>query len=326
VSFEFQHPWFLLLLALVGLLAVRPYLPGGRARLAWSHLARPGNSWRTALARAPEVVGLLGVALLVVALARPQLTERERVVESEGIDIVLALDTSGSMDAQDFEYRGRKLSRLELAKAVVGDFVEAREHDRISLVVFGEEAFTQVPLTLDHDGLADFLDLVQIGMAGENATAIGQAIAVSTTRLDELDNPTKLLILLTDGQDNAKGTMKPLLAAEAAAALDVKIYTIGVGSSGGGGGLLGMFTRRGDAIDEKTLTAVAEATGGQYFRATNSKALTEIYERIDVLERSTAQVKEYVHRDELYRWFLIPGLGLLVLRMLLDATVFRRLP
>ena len=325
--FELQHPLFLLLLLVVPLLAIRPYLLGGRARLAWStvHMTTGGSSIRTTLARLPEVLGLLGVVLLIVSMARPQLTQRERIVQSEGIDIVLALDTSGSMDAQDFEYRGRRLSRLELAKAVVGDFVEAREHDRISLVVFGEEAFTQVPLTLDHDGLLRCLDLVQIGMAGENATAIGQAIAVSTSRLDELENPTKIVILLTDGQDNAKGTMKPLLAAEAAAALDVRVYTIGVGSTSGGG-VLGMFTRRNNAIDEGTLQAVADTTGGKYFRATNSKGLEEIYATIDALERSTAEVKEYVHREELYRWTLLPGLLLLALRLLLDATLFRRLP
>ncbi|HJN73939.1 MAG TPA: VWA domain-containing protein [Myxococcota bacterium] len=326
--FEFMHPWFLLLALLLPLLALRPYFFGGRARLRWSniHMTEGGGSLRTSLAKVPEVLGLAGVALLIVALARPQLTHRERVVESEGIDIVLALDTSGSMDAQDFEYHGRKLSRLELAKAVVSDFVEAREHDRISLVVFGEEAFTQVPLTLDHQALLRFLDMVQIGMAGENATAIGQAIAVSTTRLDTLDNPTKVVILLTDGQDNAKGTMKPLLAAEAAAALGVRVYTIGVGSTSGGGGVLGFFSRRGSAVDESTLEAVAETTGAKYFRATNSRGLQEIYNTIDGLERSTAEVKEYVHRDELYRYALLSGLLLLALRVLLDATLFRRIP
>lgn len=325
--FEWMHPWFLLLLAVVPLLALRPYLAGGRARVRWSntHMSVGGESLRTVLAKLPEALGLLGVVCLILAMARPQLTHRERVVESEGIDIVLALDTSGSMDAQDFEHKGRKLTRLDLAKVVVGDFVEAREDDRISLVVFGEEAFTQVPLTLDHEALDRFLDMVQIGMAGENATAIGQAIAVSTARLDELENPTKIVILLTDGQDNGKGTMKPLLAAEAAAALGVKVYTIGVGSTSSGG-LFSVFGRRGDAVDEATLQAVADTTGGEYYRATNSRSLEEIYARIDALERSTAEVKEYLHRDDLYRWALLPGLLLLALRVLLDATLFRRIP
>ena len=321
-DFVFMHPWWFLLLLAIPAVVARSILPGGRARLGWTSLSG-GASWRTLTAWIPDALGVAALALFVTAMARPQLTHTETIVESEGIDIVLALDVSGSMDAQDFEFRGRRLNRLELAKVVVGDFIEGREHDRVSLVVFGEEAFTQVPLTTDHDGVQRFLDQVQIGMAGENATAIGHAIAVSSHRLDELDNPTKVLILVTDGQDTAKNQIDPLLATEAARAVGVRIYTIGVGSSGG---FMNRILRPSDPVDAKTLTHIAQTTGGQYFRATDSQALQQIYATIDDLEKTTAQVKEYIHREELYRYALLPGVALLLLRMLLEATLYRRLP
>ncbi|MCP4810641.1 MAG: VWA domain-containing protein [Proteobacteria bacterium] len=320
--FEFMHPWWFLLLPLVALLVLRTWLPGGRARLGWTPMAG-GKSWRTLTAWLPEALGSIGFVLVIAAMARPQFTHTETVVESTGIDIVLTLDVSGSMDAQDFEFRGRRLNRLDLAKVVVGDFIEGREHDRVSLVVFGEEAFTQVPLTLDHEGVQRFLAQVEIGMAGENATAIGHAIAVGSRRLAELDNPTKVLILLTDGQDTAKNQIDPLLATEAARAVGVRIYTIGVGATGG---FMNRVLRPSDPVDTKTLTRIAESTGGAYFRATDAKALEEIYATIDDLEKTTAEVKQYVHREELYRWALLPGMLLLVLRFVLDATLYRRLP
>lgn len=321
-QFEFMHPWWFLLLPLIALVGLRLWLPGGRLRLAWVGL-REGTSWRTRTAWIPDVLGALGFALVVTAMARPQFTHTETVVESTGIDIVLALDVSGSMDAQDFEYRGRRMNRLDLAKVVVADFIEGREHDRISLVVFGEEAFTQVPLTLDHAGVQRFLDQVQIGMAGQDATAIGHAIAVGSHRLAELENPTKVLILLTDGQNTTKNQIDPLLATEAAKAVGVRIYTIGVGAKGG---MVSRLIRTSDPVDSKTLTHIAETTGGRFFRATDAGALQEIYATIDDLEKTTAEVKQYVHRQELYRRALLPGMLLLFLRVLLDATVWRRLP
>jgi hypothetical protein len=186
-----------------------------------------GRTWRVRLAWLPEALGILGLALLIFALARPQLTRRETVVQSEGIDIMLAIDTSGSMDAMDFEVNGREMNRLEVAKLVVGEFIRQRAYDRVGLVVFGEEAFTQAPLTLDHEGLLRFLSNVEIGIAGRSATAVGEAIAVSAARLSRLEAPTKVAIVLTDGRSNA-GQVGPIEAAKAAAALGVRVYTIGV--------------------------------------------------------------------------------------------------
>ena len=321
---EFQHPWFFLFLLILPLLTWRRLSKRGRAVAGWSSLSvvAGGRSWRTQLAFLPSVLEWLGLFALIVALARPQLTNRERVVESEGIDIMLAVDVSGSMESEDFRMRGRKVNRLAVAKGVVADFIENRPHDRIGLVVFGEEAFTQVPLTMDHAALLAFLDAVQIGMAGANRTAIGHAIAVSSRQLASLKAESRVVILLTDGRNNV-GPLDPIAAATAANALEVRVHTIGVGSTGGGG-FLGLA--RGDEVDVATLKAVAEATGGRTFRATDTRALREIYAVIDELETTTAEVSEYVHRDELYRKALVPGILFMLLHMVLGQTLFRRLP
>ncbi len=319
---EWASPWWFLALP-VALAA--PWL-ARRPRLAVSDVSilAQRSGVRLLLARLPQLLASLALACLVAALARPQLVNRERVVESEGIDIVLALDTSGSMEAEDFRLGGRAANRLEVAKAVVQRFVEARPDDRIGLVVFGEAAFTQVPLTLDHDGFATLLDLVGIGMAGRRATAIGDAIAVASRRLEGIDAPSKVIILLTDGRNNA-GQVAPLEAARAAAALGVRIYTIGVGTEGGGGGFFGMFGGRAE-LDEKTLTAIARETDGRYFRATDTHALEKVYATIDQLEKSTAESKVYVHTQERYHPWLAAGLALLLVQAVLGETVLRRLP
>jgi Ca-activated chloride channel family protein len=264
----------------------------------------------------------LGLASLVVALARPQHTYTERTVESEGVDIVLALDVSQSMEQRDFRVRAGRVDRLAVAKRVVSDFVEGRAQDRIGLVVFGTEAFTQVPLTTDHQAVQGFLDQVNIGMAGPK-TAIGQALAIAARQLAVLEAPSKVVVLLTDGENTA-GRLTPEQAAEAAAALGVKVYTIGVGAQGRSG-LMGL-ARGGSQLDEETLQNIAEVTGGKYFRATDTRSLVEIYETIDDLETSRAETLEYIHRIELYRLALVPGLAMLVLQLLLGQTLFRRLP
>jgi Ca-activated chloride channel family protein len=238
---------------------------------------------------------------LVLALARPQHVDRQRVVEREGIDILLVLDTSGSMKDDDYTVGRRRVSRLRAAKEVIGRFVEGRPDDRIGLVVFGDVAFTQVPLTTDHRAMKAFLEQVSIGMAGQS-TAIGDAIAVAAQRMMSLDAPERVVILLTDG-DSRTG-MSPLEAAKAAAALDIKVYTIGMGSSGGGGGLLGGMLGRSSSLDESTLKAIAQTTGAQYFRADDTRSLEDVYATIDTLEKTTAEVQEFVHRDERYHGVL----------------------
>lgn len=313
--------WFLALPVAL----VLPWLRRG-PRVRFSALAaivlRP--TLRTLLARLPTVLASLGLALFVVGLARPQVVDRERVVEREGIDILLVLDTSGSMEAEDFSLGGRTVSRLVVAKEVVAQFILGRPDDRVGLVVFGEEAFTQVPLTLDHTALVDFLRQVQIGMAGNRRTAIGDAIAVGGKRLGDLDSTSRVMILLTDGRSNA-GTVEPLVAAEAAKSLGFRIYTIGVGAKARKG-LMGLFSGRSNDLDEKTLRAIAQITGGQYFRANDTEGLEQIYATIDKLEKSTAQAKEFVHREEVYQGFVWAGLFFILCHLALGETVLRRLP
>ncbi len=317
---EWASPmWFLALPVVV----LAPWL-AGRPRLAFSSLEaiRTPTSLRALAARALPLLASAGLACLVVAMARPQEVDRERIRETEGIDIVLALDTSQSMEQLDYRLGGRDASRLEVAKEVIARFVGDRPDDRIGLVVFGEEALTQVPLTLDHDAMQQFLDRVQIGMVGGRATAVGDGLAIGLQRLEELEGDSRILILLTDGSNNA-GQIKPLEAAEAAKALGIKVYTIGVGSAGGGGGFFGM--RRSD-LDERSLQAIAKTTEGRYFRAGDAETLAEVYEIINGLEVSTAEVKELVHREERFHRWLFAGLGLLLLNLLLGETALRRLP
>ena len=318
---EWASPlWFLALpLALAA-----PWL-GRSPRLAWPSLAalqaRP--SWRTLLAPLPKVLLTVALVLFTLALARPQRVDREQHVESEGIDILLVLDTSGSMEQADYSVSGRRTSRLEVAKDVMARFVEGRPNDRIGLVVFGEQAFTQVPLTMDHDAMTRFLGQVEIGMAGERSTAVGDGLAVASRRLKELSAPSRVVILLTDGPNNA-GQISPMQAAQAAEALGIRVYTIGVGGEGGRGPF-GLFGGGGD-LDERSLQAIAKTTGGQYFRAASTGALEKVYETIDTLEKSTAEVKEFVHREERFQPLAIWGLVALALNLLLGETALRRLP
>ena len=322
---EFATPLWLLGLPLA---LIVPWLrPGARVRFSSLGAVSYVRSFRVWAALFAPVLSSLALVALTVALARPQLVERERVVEREGIDIQIVLDTSGSMEAEDFVVAGRAASRLEVSKAVIEQFVEGRPDDRVGLVIFGEEAFTQVPLTLDHDALAGMLRQVDIGMAGSRSTAIGDAIAVAGKRLKELEAESRVMILLTDGHNNA-GKVEPIVAAKAADTLGVRIYTIGVGSKDGGGrgGLLGLFKRRGSDLDEPTLRAIADQTDARYFRASDTRALQEVYATIDALEKTTAEANVFVHREEKFQPAAILGLILLLCSSLLGETWLRRLP
>lgn len=322
---EFASPWaWALLLPLVLQVVLQRRLTG-RNVLAVPGLAHLGGGWspRVWVHWLPGLLRFLGLVLCVVALARPRVPHRSVSVESEGLDILLAVDTSGSMREQDFTSGGRAVDRLQVAKGVMAQFIENRPHDRIGVVVFGEEAFTQVPLTLDHTTLLEALHAVEIGVAGDRGTAIGNAIAVGAKRLKDLEAPDRVLILLTDGENNA-GEIAPMQAAEAASALDITIYTIGVGSKRRRG--IGLLLPNGGGPDDRGLTAIAETTGGKYFRATDTSSLQKIYATIDELEPSTAEVRELVDYEELYRDWLVPGLGLLVVSTLLGQTVLRKGP
>lgn len=318
---ELHSPLWLLALPL----CLAPLLrPRGRAPVA--SLAALADRWtlRRVLAPVPDLLLSGALLCMLVALARPQDISRLRVVEKEGVDILLVLDTSGSMEAEDFQLEGRRVNRLEAAKHTIGRFAEGRPDDRIGLVVFGEEAFTQIPLTTDHRALPGFLRQVQLGMAGERGTAIGDAIAVASQRLKALSAPEKIAILLTDGRNNA-GQVSPLAAAEAAAALGIRVYTIGVGG-GGGRGILGLFGGGGSDLDERTLQNIAAATGAKYFRADDTDALREVYATIDALEKSPAEVEERVHAEERHAPFTAAAAVLLLASVLLSETALRRLP
>jgi len=314
----FANPWVLLLLLPVLLI---PWQGRWTGRLA---LVVPRTSdLRTSplalFAHVPTALRMLGLALLVLALARPQRTRTDVMVESEGLDIVLAIDTSCSMAETDMGGLV-PVARLDAAKGVASQFVAGRPHDRIGVVAFGEDAFTQCPLTIDHDTLTELIGGMEIGIAGGQGTAVGTAIAVGAKRLKDLEAPSKILILITDGQSNA-GQITPMAAAQAAGAVGIRLYTIGVGAP-----RRGLFPGMGMGPDVKGLTAVAEATGGRYYGASDTRALTGVFAAIDELEPSPAEVRRLVEHEERFRVPLIPGVVMLFLDLLLSATLLRRGP
>jgi Ca-activated chloride channel family protein len=295
-------------------------------------LTRLRPSKTLVLRRIFEGLRIAAVALLLIAMARPQTGRTQTQVRTEGIDIVLVLDTSGSMQALDLDADRRiseRRNRLEVVKDVVETFVQKRDNDQIGLVVFGAEAFTQCPLTLDHGIVATFLDRLEIGMAGD-ATAIGSALGTAVKRLKDSEAESKVIILLTDGRSNA-GSLSPRKAAEVAATFDVKVYTIGAGTRGQAPFIVdSIFGRQvvyqDVEIDEKTLRQIAEKTGGRYFRAEDEEALEEIYREIDELEKTEITMSSYMEYNERFRWFVIPALALLLLEVVLLGTRFRKLP
>ncbi len=275
----------------------------------------------------------LAIALFIVALAQPRLTRSETKVTASGVDIVVAIDLSGSMNSEDFEVRGKRVNRFNMARAVLSRFLDQRPNDRIGLVAFGSQAYIATPLTLDHDFLRRNLDRLHIGVIDENRTAIGSALATAVNRLREVKSKSKIVILMTDGQNNS-GKIAPLAAAEAAQALRVKVYTIGVGMRGQAPMPTGRNPFTGEImyqmvpvdIDEDTLQKIADTTGGRYYRADNSERFQAIYAEIDKLEKTEREVSKYARHRELFRWLILPGLGLLLVETGLRHTLLRRLP
>jgi Ca-activated chloride channel family protein len=331
MMFRFAYPIILVLLvAVAGWVAFslwrKPSSINYSMTSRLAQLARGGNEL---LAKAPMVLRSGCLILLILAAARPQLTNVSREIRSPGVDIMLCLDTSGSMRALDFRLNGDPVSRLTAVKKVVSDFIEKREMDRIGLVVFGAEAFTQSPLTMDKGLLLSLVEKMEIGMAGDR-TAIGSAIAIGGKRLKDLKAKSKILVLLTDGRNNA-GEITPDQAADAVQTLGVKIYTIGVGAKGPAPfkvkDLFGTrIVHEQVDLDEETLQKIAEIGNGKYFRAADSERLSEIYDIIDREEKTEVKLKEFFHFRELYRYFLIPALILFGLEFLLRTTLLRVIP
>lgn len=270
------------------------------------------------------------ILLLSVALMRPQKGIEETKVETEGIDIVLTLDVSGSMLAEDFVIHGERKNRLEVVKEVVRDFIRKRTNDRIGLVVFAGRAYVQCPLTLDYGVLLQFLDRMEIGMI-EDGTAVGDGLATALTRLRKIDSKSKVVILLTDGINNA-GKVDPENAAEMARSLGVRVYTIGAGSKGQvpypARDFFGnkVYQWLMIDIDDTSMRQIAETTGGRYFRATDTEELRKIYDEIDRLEKTKVEINSYMEYKELFVPFALAALCLILAEVILQHTRLRILP
>jgi Ca-activated chloride channel family protein len=333
---HFQHPTVLLLLLPLALFAFWMARPGRAIAVAYSSvdLVRSvADPRRTRWGRFVPSLRWLGAALLIAALARPSIEHHNAQVQASGVDIMLGIDVSGSMQARDMAAGpppAAPMSRLDAAKEVVGRFVEDRPNDRIGLVAFAGEPYLASPLTLDHDWVLQNLARLDSGQLSDG-TAIGSAIAAGVRRLDAQGAKSKILIVLTDGQNNA-GRIQPRVAAEAAKALGVKIYTIGVGSAGEAlvpvtdeNGRQQLVAAKVD-VDEPGMKAVAETTGGTFYRATDTRSLRSVYADIDRLEKTTRTMKGFTEHDERFAWFAVPGLFLVLTELGLSATRFRRVP
>jgi Ca-activated chloride channel family protein len=322
-EFRFAAPYFLLALFLLPFLLVlsRHREKRRSATLLFSNVAllkragaRQSAVWRTALA----VLRMLALALMLIAMARPQYGRVERQTYSEGIDIALVLDVSLSMRAPDFYP-----NRLEAAKDVMREFVDGRVGDRIGLIIFGSEAVALVPMTLDYSVVKSFIERVQFELVDGNSTAIGMGLATALNKLKDSKAKSKVIILLTDGENNA-GKIDPLTAAEAAKTSKVRVYTIGVGSSSSGRSAI--FQQQEAGLDEKSLTKIAELTGGLYFRATDREKLQNIYEQIDKLEKSRVESTQFDNFNDLSAYFVIPAMLLIFGELLLRSTRFVKVP
>ncbi|MDP2911487.1 MAG: VWA domain-containing protein [Candidatus Omnitrophota bacterium] len=328
---RFANPLFLLLLGIVPLL-VWDYFRRAKLREAsiiFSDIAilkniRPG--FRVKYRHVLMILRMAAIFIFILALARPQAGQKEEEIITEGIDIMLTLDTSGSMKAEDFAPQ----NRLAAAKDVLREFIKSRRNDRIGLVVFSRFSFTQCPLTLDYGTLLELLDKIDIGMI-EDGTAIGTAITNAVNRLRDSNVKSKIIILLTDGVNNA-GKIDPLTAAKAAKALGVKIYTVGAGKPGGAmypveDPIFGKrYVHMNTEIDEELLKKIADETSGLYFRAKDKQGLEEIYKTIGKLEKTKIETKKYANYTELAIFFILPGFMLFLLEIILANTLLRKIP
>ncbi len=324
-NIEFVHPWLLLLLAIVpmiwwwqrtGYRKRETYIPFP----SLNGLENIKSNWKVLLYYTMPYLKLTVLALFILALARPQLTLKQQSVNAEGIDIMLVMDISPSMLAMDF-----KPNRLEVSKKVAKDFIANRPYDRIGLVIFSGEAFTFSPITTDHEILNKFIDQIQTGIL-KDGTAIGNGLAAAVNRLKNSKSKSKIIILLTDGENNA-GYISPETSMEMAKRFKIKVYTIGIGTNGitkmPVQDIFGNTHLRNTrvVIDEKLLTKIANETGGMYFRAKNKEELEKIYDYIDKLEKTKIEVKVFKRYSEEFRIFLIPALILLLLIFFMKKSV-----
>ena len=329
---RFESPWFLCLILAIPALVLMEFRGGRSSALRFSSIRILDAMRRSGPVSSRRILILLrslALLFLILALARPQTGQSSSEVLTEGVDIILCLDTSGSMQALDFELNNQRVNRLQAVKQVVARFIKKRKSDRMGMVVFAGNAYTQCPLTLDYGVLSGFLDRVQIGMAGDT-TAIGSALATSVKRLRDSRAKSKVVVLLSDGRNNA-GAIDPETAARLAGSCQVKVYTIGVGSQGPApfevDTVFGkQLVYQNVDLDETSLRRIAELTGGAYFRATDTQSLEAIYSKIDALEKTTVKVKEYREYTEQFPFFLVPGLIFLGIEVILANTRLRKIP
>ena len=331
--FLFKDPvifWLLLLLPVV-LIVDRSRRSGSSFVFSSEDLVKDLKpTARVRLGKSLIILRITAIALMIIALARPQAILDGSKAVSEGVDIVLVIDTSTSMLAEDFMLGVKRINRFDLVREVVKDFIRKRKDDRIGMVAFAARAYTVCPLTTDYAWLNENLDRVRVGMI-EDATAVGSSIASSINRLKNSKTKSKIIILLTDGVNNA-GNISPLVAAEAAKALKIKIYTIAVGTKGLSPYPMKDYYGRTVyrnipiEIDEESLRKIAETTGGKYYLATDTEKLRNIYDEINRLEKSNIEHFGYREYSELFYYFLIPGMMLLVIGIFLSNTVFLKVP
>lgn len=339
--FRFQDPIFAILVIIIVLVFWLRKFWGRHASLRFSSNWAINEIVKKRRSRLRVVLILLRFLMLVcltTALMRPQIGRKWTETKAEGIDIMLAIDLSGSMRAHDFEKDGKLVSRLEIVKEVVNDFITQRIYDRIGLVIFAEEPFLVSPLTTYHDWLVENFNRLEIGIVRPNSTAIGSAIGMAVNRLRHVESESKVMILLTDGENNA-GKLPPIAAAETANAFQVKIYSIGVGKTGS---VLMPRVRDNQVItnesghsvmdwvesdiDEFTLQEAAHITGGKYFRATRTEGLKSIYEEIDKMEKTEVEIVHYDNSTELMFYPMLLGLILLILEIILNRTFLHKIP
>jgi len=328
--YEWKHAWALLLvlipLGLATLAFVRRRRRPAVVLSATAAFRVVAPSLRVRLRFLPMALRIAALVLFAVAIARPRTGERYEDIITHGVDMMIAMDVSGSMRAEDFRPR----NRLHVAKEVVRKFVVTREHDRLGLVVFAGKAFTQCPLTLDYGLLGQFVDAVDFDSVDEDGTAIGMAVATSLNRLRSSNAKSRVVVLVTDGINN-RGAIDPLTAAQLAQAIEAKIYTVGVGTRGKvpipvqGTAGRPKYVYDELPLDEATLERIAEETGGYYFRATDADSFEEALRRIGELETTRIETREYVTYDELFLPLLIGGFGALGLEAILGSTWLRRL-
>lgn len=330
---RFENPIFLVLILIIAVMIYRLKVGASQGGVKYStaaSLAGANPNWRVRWFKALPWLTMAAMVLMIFALARPRIGLGKSVIRKEGIDIILALDVSTSMLAEDFKSGGKRINRLEIVKQVTRDFISRRPNDRIGVVIFAGKPYILSPLTWDHDWINTRIDELQIGEI-QDGTAIGTALTTGVKRLNESRAKSKVVILLTDGNNNA-GEITPEVAAETAKEFKVTVYTIGAGSKGlvpypvldpWGQKQYQMVEIN---IDDELLQKVAATTGGRYFRATDTQSLKTIFQRIDRMEKTEVEMARYSEYKDLYPYFLFGALGLLLIEAILANTVCRRLP